>query len=388
MVIPVDVISPALIDSGLDVLADGGGSEFSLRRVGERIGFAGSAASHRFGNREGLLAAVGHAALEREAVEFKRFAADLPPVPCETEPLAAVLREWLDHRARWSRRQARTICELVLMGYRDGATSDFNKLYAELSCGFLTQICPLLSRGAAQVITLYLIAEAPNWLVMADETAFKLLSAETAGRVVAFALRQKPPTSHFWLDYSRSRPEPSLAALRQPAPTGAKQRILEAVMHMIEEEGAQAVTHRAISAKAKVSPSSLMHHFGKRSDLLRSGIKELFRHKLDAQNAGASLGAAATPYELALYALQDPFVAPLVAAVRRKLDDDSPSLPTRSPKASVGDNELFNLMNCAIALLGGARATMTLFPELAGYEGLSLTELKQNGRGGAPALAG
>jgi AcrR family transcriptional regulator len=383
MVIPVDVISPALIDSGLDVLADGGGSEFSLRRVGERIGFAGSAASHRFGNREGLIAAVGQAALEREEVEFNRFAAELPAVPCEAEPLAAVLREWLDHRARWSRRQARTICELILMGYRDAAASDFNKHYAQLSCAFLTRLCPELPPDAAQLMSLYLIAEAPNWLVMADETAFKMLSAETAGRVVAFALRQNAPTSHFWLDYSRSRPEPSLAALRHPTPTGAKQRILEAVVRTIEEEGAQAVTHRAISAKAKVSPSSLMHHFGKRSDLLRSGIQELFRHKLDAQQTVASSRAAAAPYELALYALQDPFLTPLAAAVRRKLGADSAGRPDRPMAASAGHTELVNLTKCAVALLGGARTVLKTLPEIAGYPSLDLADLKQNRRGGS-----
>ncbi|HVY33175.1 MAG TPA: hypothetical protein VG960_02020 [Caulobacteraceae bacterium] len=388
MVNPVDAIGPALIDSGLDVLAEGGGSEFSLRRVGERIGLTGSAASHRFGNREGFIAAVARTALEREEAEFRRFAAELPVVPCEVAPLAGTLREWLDQRARWSRRQARTICELVLMGYRDPAAGGFGQQYLAASSAFLTRICPNLTGSAARLLSLYLIAEAPNWLVLADEPSFKMLSAETAGRVVAFAIGADPPASDFWLKSSQARTEFSFTALARPPSLGAKQRILDGLVQMIEEEGPQAITHRSISAKAKVSLSSLVHHFGKRSDLLRCGIQELFRQKLDASRDGASLHAAAAPYELALYALQDPFLAPLAAAVRRKQGADPQGSSGQPDKASRGHAELVSLLTGSIALLGGASSGADMLPDFGAYATLGLTALKQNGRSGAPVAAG
>jgi AcrR family transcriptional regulator len=256
-----------------------------------------------------------------------------------------------------------------------------------LLCACLTRLCPDLSASAAQLISLFLIAEAPNWLVMADETAFKMLSAETAGRVVAFAIGQAPPASDFWLEYSRARPELSLAGLSQTTPSEAKQRILDAVVRMIEEDGTQAITHRAISAKAKVSLSSLMHHFGKRSDLLRSGIQELFRQKLDRRD-GTLPRAAAAPYELALYALQDPFLAPLAAAVRRKLGAVPHGAPENSGEVSHGHAEMVSLMKCSIALLGGARKAAQILPQIGGYASLGLIDLKENRRSGTPLLLG
>jgi AcrR family transcriptional regulator len=76
------------------------------------------------------------------------------------------------------------------------------------------------------------------------------------------------------------------------------------------------VTHRAIARAASVSLSSLVHHFGKRGDLIRAGILLLFRPDSEAAEALGSTSVAA--FELALYALSDPFLAPLTAEVRRR----------------------------------------------------------------------
>jgi AcrR family transcriptional regulator len=383
-----DEIGPALIDSGLEVLAEGGGAEFSLRRAGERIGLAGSAASHRFGNREGFLAAVGQAALDREVLELERFCADLPAIPCEVAPLASTLVEWLDHRARWSRRQARTICELVLMSYRYPSAHSFNQHYLTLLCAFLRRLCPGLPPGGSQLIALFLIAEAPNWLLLADEAAFKMLSAETAARIVALAIGAAAPTSTFWLEYSHARPELSTARLPNSAASGTKQRILDVVVRMIEEEGPQAVTHRAISANAGVSLSSLMHHFGKRGDLLRAGIQELFRQKLSAKSEHASLRTAAAPYELALYALQDPFLAPLAAAVRRKQGAAFDRPEDLVGGVSLAGEEIASMLKCSMALLGGVSGTSQAAPEIEPfYAALGLAGSEQNRRRGTPAGA-
>ncbi|HUO23538.1 MAG TPA: TetR family transcriptional regulator [Caulobacteraceae bacterium] len=300
--------------------------------------------------------------LEREEMELRRYGAELPALPLKVEPLAAALREWLEQRARWSRRQSRAVCELVLMSYRDPAASGFNRRYLETLCAFLTRLCPSLTAGAAQTLALFLIAEAPNWLVLADETMFKMLSAETAQRAVALVLGAQEAPSAFWLSCSRARAETELASPAEPVAEGSKRRILEAVVNMIEEDGPQGITHRAISARAKVSLSSLMHHFGRRSDLLRAGVQELYQNKL-SQRQAASWRTAAAPYELALYALQDPFLAPIAAAVRRKLGADMAA--DIEDGARQGRDELAALLQCAIALMGETAADLA--PNLAPY---------------------
>ena len=109
-----DDVRASLIDSALGLLAEGGRGEFSLRKVAERIGASGSAASHRFGDRAGLVAEVAAAALTREAAQLAQFADRLPSLPPSIETLAPVLTEWLDQRARWGRTQTRICCELAL----------------------------------------------------------------------------------------------------------------------------------------------------------------------------------------------------------------------------------------------------------------------------------
>ena len=315
-----DDVRASLIDSALGLLAEGGRGEFSLRKVAERIGASGSAASHRFGDRAGLVAEVAAAALTREAAQLAQFADRLPSLPPSIETLAPVLTEWLDQRARWGRTQTRICCELALMSYREPAGGDYGQALRRLYLDFLGRLCPALSGAAADLLAFYLLAESPNWLVLADDTGFRLLSGETARRVSALALGGDPQTSRFWLDWSAKR---AGAALAHPAAlTGTKARIAQAVAAIIAEEGAHAVTHRAIAKVANVSLSSLVHHFGKRTDLIRAGVELLFREGSDP-SAPATFEEAARnslqAFELALYALSDPFLAPQTAATRERL---------------------------------------------------------------------
>lgn len=56
----------------------------------------------------------------------------------------------------------------------------------------------------------------------------------------------------------------------------ARTRILRATLELIAEGSVDAVTHRAVAARAGVSPGSTTHHFATRDDLIR----EAFRHYL------------------------------------------------------------------------------------------------------------
>ena len=55
-----------------------------------------------------------------------------------------------------------------------------------------------------------------------------------------------------------------------------RERILRATLRLVADEGVDAVTHRAVAARAGVSPGSTTHHFSSRLDLL----EEAFRYYL------------------------------------------------------------------------------------------------------------
>ena len=66
----------------------------------------------------------------------------------------------------------------------------------------------------------------------------------------------------------------------QRSPAGvapsARTRILRATLELVAEGSVDAVTHRAVAARAGVSPGSTTHHFATREELVR----EAFRHYL------------------------------------------------------------------------------------------------------------
>jgi TetR/AcrR family transcriptional regulator, regulator of biofilm formation and stress response len=60
-------------------------------------------------------------------------------------------------------------------------------------------------------------------------------------------------------------------------PDSTRERILLAVLELVDDEGVDAVTHRAVAARAGVSPGSTTHHFSSRSDLLRAAFRYYLR---------------------------------------------------------------------------------------------------------------
>ena len=341
-----DDLRQALIGSALALLAEGGRGDFSLRKVAERVGASGSAASHRFGDRAGLIAETCNAALRQEAADLARFAPWLPALDARIDALAPVLVEWLDQRTRWSRTQARVSCELILMSYREPLVASYGIQLHGLYADFVARLCPALTSSARDLLALFLIAESPNWLVLVDDSQFKLLSQETARRAVAMALGADAAEPSFWADFNVAQGRAAALAPIPDAATGTKARIAQSVAQIIADEGAHAVTHRAIAKAANVSLSSLVHHFGKRGDLIRAGIQQLFLLTPEA-GADATGSTSVAAFELALYALSDPFLAPLTAEVRRRQG-------ARYPDASggVGAREVVELAACARELIG------------------------------------
>ena len=337
-----DEIAGRLIEASFDLVADGGWAAFSLRAAAEAIGAAGSAASHRFGDRSGLVAAVGEAALLREAAGMNAF---LPGVTASAAgELSSLLNEWLEQRARRGRRLGRMCAELMRVSYRDPALPGFGARWLDLTARWIGRLYPQAPEDARRVMAGVLAAEAPFRLLLADDPEFRLVSQESLGRMVGLALGAEGPPP-CWLQRSLALPppEPPLGL------AGAKGAIVEAAARLIETDGVLAVTHREIAKRCGASLSSLTYHFRSLDDLIRHGFEFLF--------AGPRRPPPAAVHELALQALRDPALAPLALAVRRRLAQDAPGPPTGDLEV-LGRRETSALLAIAFTLAGAPAPAM------------------------------
>lgn len=340
-----DETAGLLIEASFDLVAKGGWADFSLRAVAESIGAAGSAASHRFGDRAGLVTAVCDAAIAREAAQMNGF---MPAFVAEnSDELVAVLYEWLEQRVRWNRKQARSCGELLLVSYRDPAFRSFGLRWADLCRRLIARLHPSLSQDAVQALAAFLSAEIPYWLLLADDPEFRLQSQEALRRVARLGAGAEGKLPTAWLRRGLAQPD----ARRPAGLTGTKLRIIEATAQVIADSGVQAVTHREIAKRSEASLSSLTYHFESLEDLIRHGFQLQF-----AASGGPpppkGPNRAIVPYELVLQALRDPFLAPLAASVRRGFGE---GLFARKPEAdpqAAARREADIMLETALTLTG------------------------------------
>jgi AcrR family transcriptional regulator len=334
-------VAGLLLEAAFDLLAKGGWGQFSLRAVAESIGAAGSAASHRFGDRAGLVSALCRAAVEREQRQMDQF---MPGLSVRTDQqLGDVLYEWLEQRVRWNRKQARACSELLLVSLRDAACRRFSRDWMTVCGRMIARLHPALDQEAADRLAAVLAVEVAYWLLLADDPLFRLSSAEWLRRTVSLARGSQGAPPVFWLEQGLAlAPAPP-----PPALTGTKQRIVQATARIILESGVQAVTHREIAKRSGASLSSLTYHFASLGDLIRQGFQALFPPSAEAAPTSAAWALAG--YELVLQALRDPFLAPLAAAHRRRMGGGASA--DHDPGAAA-DAEMAAMLRTAMILAG------------------------------------
>lgn len=305
-----DEVAGLLIEASFDLIAQGGWGDFSLRAVADSIGAAGSAASHRFGDRTGLITAVCDAAIERERAQMDSF---LPGVEVHTgEALTAVLYAWLEERLRKNCKQARTCSELLLVSYRDPAFRAFGPRWVGLCRQMIRRLSPGLGVEAGGSLAAFLAVEIAYWLLSASDPVFRLTGQEALRRMVMLGAGEPGPLPVLWLRRALDTPDAS----RPCVLSGTKLRIADATAAIIADAGVQALTHREIAKRSGASLSSLTYHFESLDDLIRHGFWRLFAPGAPAPSMP---DRAVVAYELVLQALRDPLLAPLAAGVRHRM---------------------------------------------------------------------
>ena len=271
---PRGEIAPSLLAAAAELLEEEGHAEFSLRAVSGRANVPASAVTYHFGSRDGLARAVFAQAV---AAERRLLETALEGVaPLDEAMLGDFLHDGLLRRIGGERRHTVVLLEALALVMRDPDAQAAIADLLDAECRFLAALCPALDRAAQMGLVFWLMGELPCWLVLADDPAFRLASAESARRAVP-ALQGKPLPAGGDRWWRRYRTDP-VDTVEGPPLDGTKLAIADAVADIVYSRGYREATYRQVAKRAGVSMSSLLHHFGNGEAMIRAGYQQLFRN--------------------------------------------------------------------------------------------------------------
>lgn len=287
-----------LVVTLLRQLAVSGPAEISARSVAAEAGVAPSSINYHFGSFERLYgSAQAHAVREASAWLARRLdeARLGAPWPAAAFPAftAGVIDDWcVDQRLL---AQAEAAAGVVTPGGPSGAPMlDWLNLWS----GFWAEAAGLfdLPPGMGPVMSAILHSERlghlARWRPAYDRPALEELCVRLTARVTgdpALLARSAP-----WRERAEGLTRSSGDPLAVPV---AAERIADAVVATVDEDGGRGLTHRAVAVRAGVSLGAVTHHFPTRQALISAGYASLygdiFRRARSATEATARPGDVA-----------------------------------------------------------------------------------------------
>lgn len=378
---PISDTARLLIDAGLALMAETGLAGMTLRPLAERAGLTVGAVSHRFGDKDAVLAGMVAHAQALDAEWRSRWTAragamsgappavraamvdlalddlcsgnripalllcELLQAPAQNAAARAQLEGWVrDLEAFWSAMAGAPGCGLALMAYATDETVYGLSLNGDASYRALRRVC------VHRLVTGQEEAEAPRRAV---EALFLQLVVENA-------------------------PETSVVDTRMGAIRGARREaIARAAGELIVDRGVGALTHRAVASAAGVAPSSVVYHFGSSEDLALAGLEAIiaaFHTWLPAARSTPRGGAPAdddalartralvrATHAIAIGAVRQQKLAPHAADMRRRRGENVrvQDLPLCAPRLHAGFDRL-SAQIVSIATFGARMLAMAL----------------------------
>ena len=286
---PMDQTTPAgdrpdlqpVLQAAMRLVEANGLRGLSLRPLAEHLGLTVSALSHRFGLKDELVGALIEAAVAQDV---------------------AFLDRWLDHITAMQVRHGALMAEVAdaILSDLAGPEGLRTRFYCELLQGAATrpELAPAVAAWSArrlafwraacaglgpaaqhapdlgQVLHAFSIGEAAYGLAIGDLAAYRWLRRLNLRRLCCGLIPADNTEDLRQYDVFR-------AALseREPSggwtPTAWQAKVAGHISALIIAEGADAVTHRAIAARAGLANSTLAYHFPRQEDLLRAGMADV-----------------------------------------------------------------------------------------------------------------
>jgi DNA-binding transcriptional regulator YbjK len=296
--------------------AAGGLRAIGFRSVAREADVSVGQTGHRYGSLEGLMDRL----VELEAQDLGRWFAFWQdriggPGGRAGLPLADILVEILEDAVVNRRLSTMLQAELLVAPGFDMRVRPLGTVWIEGWRGLVEHRHPLGQHVAPLQAGL-----------MADEAAFSL----AFGTLPPYRLIRKAALSHLLAGFPETEPAElpalfreleSLSITAQPqSAAGRTASLSEAIADLLEEEGAGAVSHRALAARAGVPNSTVAHHFRTSEKLIEAGMASLydrFRRASIGPNDPAMLNRIGrSTHSVALAAARDPRFLPYAIDMR------------------------------------------------------------------------
>lgn len=323
---------PTVLHAAMTLAAAHGLKGLSLRPLAEQLGTTVSALSHRFGRKDALVARLIDAALEADAAFFDIWRARIGALDVRGGALLAHLADAvLADLAGPERLRTQFFCELLQGAPAHPEIAAPLAAWRVLRLGFWrTVAAPLERPELGDVLHAFSTDEAAHGLAIGDIAAYRWLRRINLQRLCCGLVPPAGATDlrefavfHAALGDLLDGP----GRYRSPVLNAFQAKAARHVSELIVAEGADAVTHRAVAARADVASSTLAYHFPRQEELLKAGIEDIIvrtQGRIDAPQTSepefefSSVEIARATFAVALAATRMPSLAPFAADMRRR----------------------------------------------------------------------
>lgn len=274
----------------------------SLRPLAEHLGLTVSALSHRFGLKDELVGALIEAAIAQDGAFLDGWLARIEELQVRDGALMAEVADAvLGDLAGPESLRTRFYCELLQGAATRPELAPAVAAWSARRMAFwraATQGLGGPANGApelAEVLHAFSMGEAAYGLAIGDLAAYRWLRRLNLKRLCCGLIPADNAQDLRQYDVFR-------AALGDLEPGGGaaltdwQAKVAGHISALIIAEGADAVTHRAIAARAGLANSTLAYHFPRQEDLLRAGMADVGDRVRQA--AAARPGEPAPEYQL------------------------------------------------------------------------------------------
>jgi AcrR family transcriptional regulator len=381
---PTADLQPVL-HAALKLIAADGLKGLSLRPLAEQLGTTAPALIRRFGSKDELVAVLVEAAIAEEGVFLDGWLARIGLLDVrEGARMVEVAEAVLSDLAGPEGARTRFYCELLQAAASRPEIAASVAAWSARRLAFWTAATQRLDLPeAAAILHAFSVGEAAYSLALGDVAAYRWLRRLSLRRLCCGLI---PADGNQDLrEYAVFRA--ALGALLDDQPAGPPMTEWQAgaaghISQLIITEGADAVTHRAIAARAGLANSTLAYHFPRQEDLLRAGLDDVVARVRRATGATASdappefhltaIQSARATFALSLVATRMPSLKAVAADLRRRRGENYVGYLERQLGAPI-----FDVVACqAMSLTGMGQHTLgaVLAPTSDDVAGSSLTD--------------
>lgn len=363
MTAQADTTLPSVLYAAMSLVAADGLRGLSLRPLAERLGTTVSALTHRFGLKDSLIATLIEAAREADGAFLDVWLARIEALDVRDGALMADLADAvLDDMVGPEALRSRFYCELLQgVPSRPEIAASLAAWQTRRLAFWRAAVAPLGQVDLGETLHAASTDEVAHGLAIGDLAAYRWLRRLTLHRLCC-GLAPAPGSSDVrqFTVFRAALGDLGADRGRYHAPdvSAWQAKAARHVSALIVAEGADAVTHRAVAARAGLPNSTLAYHFPRQEDLLKAGLHDIIERaqgRIDAAQTSepdyemSSVEIARSTFAIALAAARIPSLKVFAADMRRRRGENH---LIRLSRLTDGDSPFDLLSAQALAITG------------------------------------